>query len=98
MAMIINNELLSGKMTTKGQLTIPKELREMLGIEEGDQIKFIIDKKKGEIKVEPYRPKKLSEILKNRIKVDESIDIEKIREVAQIEFAEEFIKKQLRDQ
>ena len=30
-------ELLSGKMTSKGQITIPKELRDRFNVCEGDQ-------------------------------------------------------------
>ena len=41
------NELLaSAKLTSKGQITIPKIVRETLNIEEGDSVIFYLDKKK----------------------------------------------------
>lgn len=40
------NELLaSAKLTSKGQITIPKIIRETLDIEEGDSVIFYLDKK-----------------------------------------------------
>lgn len=42
------NELLaSAKLTSKGQITIPKIVRETLNIEEGDSVIFYLDKKKN---------------------------------------------------
>ncbi|MBM3932842.1 MAG: AbrB/MazE/SpoVT family DNA-binding domain-containing protein [SAR202 cluster bacterium] len=37
------------KVTSKGQVTIPKDVRERLGIEPGDEIEFV--ESDGEIKV-----------------------------------------------
>lgn len=37
------DRLLSGKLTRKGQLTIPIELRSALHIEEGDRLEFVFD-------------------------------------------------------
>lgn len=43
-----NNELLaSAKLTSKGQITIPKIVRETLNIEEGDSVIFYFDEKKN---------------------------------------------------
>ena len=43
-----NNELLaSAKLTSKGQITIPKIVRETLNIEEGDSVIFYLDEKKN---------------------------------------------------
>ena len=42
------NELLaSAKLSSKGQITIPKIVRETLNIEEGDSVIFYLDKKKN---------------------------------------------------
>lgn len=42
------NELLaSAKLTSKGQITIPKIVRETLSIEEGDSVIFYLDEKKN---------------------------------------------------
>ena len=81
-------ELLSGKMTSKGQITIPKELRDRFNVDEGDQFKIFIQDDK--ILLEPVKKKKLSDVLKNRIKVSEPIDIEKMREVAEQELANQY--------
>jgi AbrB family looped-hinge helix DNA binding protein len=43
-----NNELLaSAKLTSKGQITIPKIVRGTLNIEEGDSVIFYLDEKKN---------------------------------------------------
>ncbi len=42
------NELLaSAKLTSKGQITIPKIVRETLNIEEGDSVIFYLNEKKN---------------------------------------------------
>lgn len=86
-------ELLSGKMTSKGQITIPKELRDRFNVYEGDQFKIFVQDEK--IMLEPLKRKKLSDVLKNRIKVNEPIDIEKMREVAQQELANQYKQEEL---
>ncbi|MFA6955595.1 MAG: AbrB/MazE/SpoVT family DNA-binding domain-containing protein [Thermoanaerobaculia bacterium] len=42
----------SAKVTSKGQITIPLEVRERLGLDTGDRVDFII-RDSGEIVVEP---------------------------------------------
>lgn len=32
-----------GKITSKGQTTVPKEVRDLLGFEEGTQVEWIVD-------------------------------------------------------
>ena len=86
-------ELLSGKMTSKGQITIPKELRDRFNVYEGDQFKIFVQDEK--IMLEPIKRKKLSDVLKNRIKVSEPIDIEKMREVAGHELANQYKQEEL---
>ena len=54
------NELLaSAKLTTKGQITIPKIVRETLNIEEGDSVIFYLDEKKN-IKISNRKDCKVS--------------------------------------
>ncbi len=37
------SEMSAGSITTKGQITIPKEIREMLDLKEGDRVIFVIE-------------------------------------------------------
>ncbi|WP_343838912.1 AbrB/MazE/SpoVT family DNA-binding domain-containing protein [Salinibacillus aidingensis] len=72
-------ELISGKMTSKGQITIPKELRDQLGVDEGDQVKFLIED--DEVRIKPVKKKLLSQAI-GKITSEEEIDLEKMRKVA----------------
>ena len=42
-------------MTSKGQLTVPKMIREALGLHEGDQVRFLLDPANGKTTMEPVR-------------------------------------------
>lgn len=46
---------LKAKVTSKGQLTIPKEVRQALGVKEGDNLLFEIKDDSGEILVRVAR-------------------------------------------
>ncbi|WP_068675364.1 AbrB/MazE/SpoVT family DNA-binding domain-containing protein [Oceanobacillus sp. Castelsardo] len=72
-------ELVSGKMTSKGQITIPKELRDRLDLSVGDQIKFLIED--DEVRIKPLKKKLLSQVI-GRISSEEEIDLKEIRELA----------------
>ncbi len=43
----MENDILTeqAKITSKGQITLPKEVREALGVEEGDEVEFVIYEK-----------------------------------------------------
>jgi AbrB family looped-hinge helix DNA binding protein len=43
-----------GKVTSKGQTTVPKEIRDFLGLEEGTQMEWIVDDK-GKVTVKPRK-------------------------------------------
>jgi AbrB family looped-hinge helix DNA binding protein len=49
-------------LTSKGQLTIPKAVRDALGLHEGDQVRFERDPATGRTVMEPvrYRPEDLA--------------------------------------
>lgn len=58
--MVKNNDLLaSAKLTSKGQITIPKIVRETLNIEEGDSVVFYFDEKNN-IKISNRKDCKVS--------------------------------------
>lgn len=42
-------------MTSKGQLTIPKAIRDALGLHEGDQVRFELDSMHGKAAMEPVK-------------------------------------------
>ena len=43
-----NNELLdTSKLTSKGQITIPKQIRDLLKLEQGDSVVFYVDENKN---------------------------------------------------
>ncbi len=43
------------KIGPKGQVVIPKDLRERLGIRPGDEVDFELDEDAGTVRVEPVR-------------------------------------------
>lgn len=49
------------KISSKGQVVIPLEIRKMLGIEEGDTIRFIIDES-GETKIEVVKKRAILDL------------------------------------
>jgi antitoxin PrlF len=49
------------KISSKGQVVIPLEVRKTLGIEEGDNIRFIIDEN-GETKIEVVKKKAILDL------------------------------------
>jgi AbrB family looped-hinge helix DNA binding protein len=42
-------------MTSKGQLTIPKAIRDALGLHEGDQVRFELDSTHAKAAMEPVK-------------------------------------------
>ncbi|AHF99260.1 AbrB family transcriptional regulator [Halostagnicola larsenii XH-48] len=65
-------------ITSKGQVTIPKEIREELGIGEGTEVEFVLTDA-DEVTVRPKKPAmdRLREIQSTLSKHD--IDVEKLR-------------------
>jgi len=54
-------EVSVGSVTTKGQVTIPKDIREALGLRAGDRVIFIIEGERAVIR--KVSGEKLSEVL-----------------------------------
>lgn len=48
-------ELLPTTITQKGQVTIPAEARKLLHLKRGDQVTFIVNQKKKEVVIKPYK-------------------------------------------
>lgn len=42
----------SAKLTSKGQITLPREVRELLAVDTGDRVDFVV-RPSGEIVIEP---------------------------------------------
>jgi AbrB family looped-hinge helix DNA binding protein len=63
-----------GKMSKKGQIVIPKEIREKFGIKPGDAVIFKIQ---GDKVVLEKIQEKMSEILINSKPVEKSLDFQK---------------------
>ncbi len=68
-------ELRFARMSTRGRVTIPKEVREELGLVPGDRVVFTI--RENGILLEPLRGTLLD--LKGSVKVDREQDFEIVR-------------------
>lgn len=63
-------------ITRKGQITIPKDIRDILGLDAGERLNVELERIKGEIKIKPapdildlagtFKPKKVVNALKIR--------------------------------
>ncbi|MFW5444057.1 MAG: AbrB/MazE/SpoVT family DNA-binding domain-containing protein [Methylococcaceae bacterium] len=62
-------------ITTKGQITIPKNVREVMHVQTGDRIEFVqVSEDKYEIIATSQDVKKLKGIVKSKVKQIVSID------------------------
>lgn len=81
-------QLLSGRLTSKGQLTIPVELRTLLNIKEGDRLAFVLDENERIIEVQPKTKKSLLDVI-GSLKPAISGDIDEAIEFVRTERANE---------
>lgn len=79
-------QLLSGKLTSKGQLTIPVELRTILNINEGDRLAFVLDENERVIGVLLKTKKSIRGVM-GALKSAANIDVNEAIELAKIERA-----------
>lgn len=52
---------ITAKITSKGQITLPKEIRELLGVSSGDSVRFEVDA--GQVRVYPGREFDFSQLI-----------------------------------
>jgi antitoxin PrlF len=72
-------------ITSKGQVTIPKEIRDVLGVHPGDAVDFAIQN--GQVVVQSrLKPSALKGILKGRVK--RPLTVEQMRDAAKTRAAE----------
>ncbi|MFK7602042.1 AbrB/MazE/SpoVT family DNA-binding domain-containing protein [Deinococcus sp. SM5_A1] len=53
-----DEQIISATMTSKGQVTVPKAVRDQLGLEAGKKLDFIL--RGGEVVLRPQRPRRRS--------------------------------------
>ncbi|MHB1407757.1 MAG: AbrB/MazE/SpoVT family DNA-binding domain-containing protein [Desulfitobacteriaceae bacterium] len=79
-------QLVSGKLTSKGQLTIPVELRTLLNLKEGDRLAFVLDENEKIIEVQPKNKKSIRDVM-GVLKPNVPINVEEAIERAKTERA-----------
>lgn len=87
-------QLLSGKLTSKGQLTIPVELRTLLNINEGDRLAFVLDENERIIEVQPKTKKSIREVM-GVLKSTTNVDADEAIDLARAERAKELKEKSM---
>jgi AbrB family looped-hinge helix DNA binding protein len=69
------------KMTSKGQITLPKEIRLKLGLKQGDRVRFIVEDD-GRVRLLPAK-RDVSELIGILPKPKRALSIEKMDEIVQ---------------
>ena len=73
-------------LTSKGQITIPKELRESMSIDAGDKIEFIINEQ-NEVVIKPITKKAIDVFGQlNKYKKNKPVSIEEMNEAIASQF------------
>ncbi|HZK85169.1 MAG TPA: AbrB/MazE/SpoVT family DNA-binding domain-containing protein [Desulfosporosinus sp.] len=85
-------QLISGRLTSKGQLTIPVELRTILNIKEGDRLAFVLDESDRIIEVQPKTKKSIRAVM-GALKPTFAIDVDEAIDLATIERARAIVSK-----
>jgi antitoxin PrlF len=70
----------TGKVTSKGQTTVPKEVRDFLGLEEGTQMEWIVEDGKVTVKPRKLRAVDLAGILGPPPSGDRHVTVEEMNE------------------
>ncbi len=74
-----SKERFTGRMTSKGQTTVPKEVRDFLGLEEGAQVEWVLGDGKAVVKARKVRAADLAGIL-GKSPVGASMTVEQMDE------------------
>lgn len=69
------------KISSKGQITLPKKVREALGVEPGDQVRFLILGDQVRL-VKPVDLMSLYGMLKPHLKPGQVVSLEEMKEAA----------------
>lgn len=79
-------------LTSKGQVTLPKEIRQLLHLEAGEKIDFRIDLKNGTAQMVPLN-KHVDDVfgLLNRTKRPKSVTPEEMDNAAGVKFRKEYL-------
>jgi AbrB family looped-hinge helix DNA binding protein len=70
------SERYEAKLTSKGQLTLPREVRKALGVGPGDEVAFEVSSRG--VTVQPVRPKSVFEELAGRWREGPGLTVEEI--------------------
>ncbi|NLN87352.1 MAG: AbrB/MazE/SpoVT family DNA-binding domain-containing protein [Syntrophomonadaceae bacterium] len=87
-------QLLSGRLTSKGQLTIPVELRNLLNLNEGDRLAFVLDENEKIIEVQPKTKKSIRGVM-GALKSTTEVNIDEAIESARVERAKDLKKRSM---
>lgn len=72
-------------ITSKGQVTIPVEVRRLLGLKEGDRITFVVDDQ-GAVQVKPARYPTIASLRGAAGKLAKPLSWEEMREIAREDY------------
>lgn len=75
-------------MTSKGQITLPKDIRDRLGLRQGDRVRFIVEDD-GRVRLLPAK-RDISELVGILPKPKRSYSLEEIDEAMQKAVAEKY--------
>lgn len=81
----------TSRLSAKGQVVIPVEIRKMLNLEEGDTVKYILTED-GEIKIEPSKRSSVLDLFGSLIPVEPDLrDFSEIRDEMRREREKKFL-------
>ena len=72
--------MVRARLSSKGQLTVPQEIRERYGLSEGDEVEFIAEEKGTYIV--PLKRRKLMDLYASVKVANPSLSLTKAREIA----------------